>query len=307
MKIAILGATSEIARDMIERFDLDGIHELVLFSRSKEAIENWVKKINLKNRFCFFGLDEFSLNVKFDILINFIGSGDPLKTSSMGSSIINITQYYDDMALSYISKHNECVYIFISSGASYGTLFNKPVNEKSLSVFPINNLGPSDWYGIAKFYAECRHRAMDNLSIIDLRIFNYFSSTQDMSSRYLMTDIVRAIKSNQLFLTSKENIYRDFIDPDDLFILFGKLINVGSVSNCAVDCFSKAPLGKLELLENLSLNFKFNYRLTDNLMVNNPTGNKVSYYSENYRAKDFGFEPTMTAMESVFKELRLAL
>ena len=307
MKIAVLGATSEIARDMIQRFDLDGIYELDLFSRSKEEMENWAKKINLKNRFGFFGLDEFSSDVKYDILINFIGSGDPLKTSSMGSSIIDITQYYDDIALSYISKNNECIYFFISSGAAYGTIFDMPANEKSLAVFPINNLGSSDWYGLAKFYAECRHRAMKSLSIIDVRIFNYFSATQNMSSRYLMTDVVRSIKSNELFLTSKENIYRDFIDPDDFFNLLSKLIDAGKGNNCAVDCFSIEPLDKLNLLDKLASNFKFNYRFADQLIIGNPTGTKIHYYSENYRAREFGFEPSMKAMDSVIKQLKLSL
>lgn len=307
MKIAILGATSEIARDMIERFDLEGIHELDLFSRSKEAIENWVKKINLKNRCSSFGLDEFISEIKYDVLINFIGSGDPLKTSIIGSSIIDITQYYDDISLSYISKHNECIYIFMSSGAAYGAGFDIPVNEKSLAVFPINNLGSTDWYGIAKFYAECRHRAMKSFSIIDVRIFNYFSATQNMASRYFMADVVRSIKSNELFLTSKENIFRDYIDPDDFFGLLTKLINAGKGNNCALDCFSKKPLDKLNLLDKLASNFKFNYRFNDKLIINNPTGTKIHYYSENYRARDFGFEPSMKAMDSVIKQLKLSL
>lgn len=307
MKIAILGATSEIAKDMIWRFDLEGMHDLYLFSRSRQKVESWAKKVNLKSSFVSLGLDDFNLEVAYDVLINFIGSGNPLKTAMIGSSIIEITKHYDDLALRYISKYKGCRYIFISSGAAYGSVFDKPVDENSLAIFPINNLGSSDWYGIAKFYAECRHRTMTDLSIIDLRIFNYFSSTQDMTSRYLMADIVKSIKSNQLFSTPKDNIYRDFVDPDDLFNLLNRLMHCEKIKNCSVDCFSKGPLNKLDLLEKLSLDFNFKYKLTDHLVISNSTGAKINYYSENYRARDFGFEPTMTSMESVIKQLRLAL
>ncbi len=306
MKIAVLGATSEIARDMIERFDLDGIHELVLFSRSKEAIENWVKKINLKNRFCFFGLDEFSLNVKFDILINFIGSGDPLKTSSMGSSIIDITQYYDDMALSYISKHNECVYIFISSGAVYGSSFDAPVNADTKAVIDINKIQPQDWYGLAKLHAECRHRSLIHLSIVDIRIFNYFSSTQDMNARFLITDIIRAINDKSLLKVSSDNIYRDYLHPSDFYQLVCKILAAPRI-NTALDCYTQAPIDKINLLVTLHKKFGLRYEFSEANIVLNATGNKPHYYSLNRRAADFGYLPTLTSSECIIKETNAIL
>jgi hypothetical protein len=42
-------------------------------------------------------------------------------------------------------------------------------------------------------HAEAKHRALFNFSIVDVRVFNYFSHTQDMNARFLITDIVRAI------------------------------------------------------------------------------------------------------------------
>jgi hypothetical protein len=46
-------------------------------------------------------------------------------------------------------------------------------------------------------------------------VFNYFSHTQDMNARFLITDIVRAIKNKKIFKTSADNIVRDFITPLD--------------------------------------------------------------------------------------------
>ena len=305
MKIAILGATSEIARDMIIRFVKEKTYELFLFSRSSEKSDLWASKLNIKKKIHHLNLDQFDSAISYDVLINFIGSGDPSKTQMMGSSIIDVTENYDKLALDYIAKYKDCRYFFISSGAAYGSNFNDPVDEKSLAIFPVNNLGPSDWYGIAKFNTECKHRALKDHHIIDIRIFNYFSATQNYFSNYFMMEIFRSIINKKLFLTSPDNIYRDFIDPDDLYALFKSLIKSEKTTNCAIDCFSKQPLNKIDLLEKLTHKFTFNYQVTDSYRGNNPTGIKVNYYSKNYKASEFGYEPTLTSEESVMKHLSL--
>jgi hypothetical protein len=40
-------------------------------------------------------------------------------------------------------------------------------------------------------HAEAKHRALFNFSIVDVRVFNYFSHTQDMNARFLITDNLR--------------------------------------------------------------------------------------------------------------------
>jgi hypothetical protein len=40
-----------------------------------------------------------------------------------------------------------------------------------------------------------------------------------MNARFLITDIVRAIKNKKIFKTSADNIVRDFITPPDFYHL----------------------------------------------------------------------------------------
>lgn len=105
----------------------------------------------------------------------------------------------------------------MSSGAAYGEAFNEPVNKNTKAIININNLKQKDWYAVAKLHAECHHRTLSHISIVDIRIFNYFSHTQDMESRFLITDITRAINSKEILNTSAESIVRDYISPSDFF------------------------------------------------------------------------------------------
>jgi hypothetical protein len=54
-------------------------------------------------------------------------------------------------------------------------------------------------------HAEAKHRALFNFSIVDVRVFNYFSHTQDMNARFLITDIVRAIKNKIISIITPSN------------------------------------------------------------------------------------------------------
>jgi nucleoside-diphosphate-sugar epimerase len=121
--------------------------------------------------------DDFSDNQKYDIIINFVGIGDPEKAQKMGSDIFKITEKYDDMVLEYLKLHKETKYFFLSSGAVYGGNYQKPVDENTVATIDINNLKSTDWYTLAKLHAEAKHRALFNFSIVDVRVFNYFSHT----------------------------------------------------------------------------------------------------------------------------------
>ena len=143
----------------------------------------------------------------------------------MGASIFDVTLKYDQMALDYVRQHPDCRYIFLSSGAVYGSSFDKPVNEKTKATIAINNLQPQDWYALAKLQAECRHRSLPHLRIVDIRVFNYFSHTQDMEARFLITDILRAIRDKTVLQTSFDNIVRDFVHPTDLHQLIECIVS----------------------------------------------------------------------------------
>jgi len=236
------------------------------------------------------------------VIINFVGIGDPAKAQKMGSDIFKVTEQYDDMALEYLKQHRKTKYIFLSSGAVYGGDYKDPVKKDTLATININNLATTDWYAIAKLYAEARHRSLPDLSIVDIRVFNYFSHTQNINARFLITDIVRALKNGEVFKTSPDNVIRDFITPPDFYNLIQAIIDYKPL-NTALDCYTKSPVEKFNLLSEIESKFGLNYEVDENLNVVNATGAKFNYYSENKIAKDIGYNPGSTSLESIIREI----
>jgi nucleoside-diphosphate-sugar epimerase len=222
----------------------------------------------------------------------------------MGASIFDVTLKYDQLALSYLEQHPLCRYIFLSSGAAYGSSFDTPVDENTKSTVAINNLQPQDWYAVAKLHAECRHRSLVHLPIIDIRVFNYFSHSQDISARFLITDIVRAIRDKTVLKTSSDYIVRDFIHPSDFYKLVVALL-ASPATNTVVDCYSKAPIDKPALLAAMQDNFDLRYEVIATSAGVNATGSKPHYYSLNKKAESFGYQPIITSIDALLKETRL--
>ena len=305
MRIAILGATSQIAKDTILSLGRGARHELALFARRPEAVSAWLAQSGLSGRHAVAGFDAFTHDRKFEALLNFVGVGNPAATAAMGASILDITTLYDDLALGYVQKHPHCRYVFLSSGAAYGANFDQPVDELSEARVPINALKAQDWYSVAKMYAECRHRARAGLPIVDLRVFNYFSHTQDLSARFLITDIVRAIQSKETLLTNRLNIMRDFIGPADFNDLVERVLHAAAC-NDVFDCYTQAPLDKFTLLESMRERFGLRYTV-DEVTVPNATGAKPNYYSRNRRAERLGYQPAKTSLQTVLDETALCL
>ena len=292
MRIAILGATSQIARDLIESFAEHDTQTLVLYARRPQAVCDWLARVNLSERYAVHGFDAFGAHEHFDAIMNFVGVGNPAQAAAMGASIFDVTFKYDDMALDYVRQHPTCRYIFLSSGAAYGASFDAPADANIRATVPINNLQPQDWYGVAKLHAECRHRALAPLPIVDIRVFNYISHTQDMSARFLITDILRSIRDKTVLKTSADYIVRDFIHPSDFFNLV-KSILAARAANAVVDAYSKAPVDKPTLLTAMQENFGLQY--------------EVHYYSVDRGAQGFGYRPNLTSAEGLLIEVRATL
>ncbi len=305
MRIAILGATSQIARDLIVSFSATGDKHLHLFARRPDEMTKWLASVGLSGRY---PVDEFSefAKQKFDAVINFVGVGNPAQAAAMGNSIFDITLRFDEMALDYLQTHPACRYLFLSSGAAYGASFNEPANRDTLAVVAINNLAPHEWYGVAKLHAECRHRAHPELSIFDIRVFNYFSRTQDIAARFLITDILRAIRDKMALKTSPDYIVRDFLHPSDFYKLVSALLLAPAI-NTAVDCYSRAPIDKPALLAAMQEKFGLQYEITEAPVSVNATGGKPHYYSLNTRAADYGYLPELTSLEGLLMECEAAL
>lgn len=301
MKLAILGATSQIAKDLVLAFAKQDHHELVLFARRPEIVTQWLISVGLSEQHVVSDFAAFSTDLHFDAILNFVGVGDPAQAAAMGASIFDVTLKYDQMALSYLEQYPQCRYLFLSSGAAYGSGFEAPVDKNTKATVAINNLQPQDWYAVAKLHAECRHRSLTHLPIIDIRVFNYFSHTQDMSARFLITDIVRAIRDKTILKTSSDYIVRDFMHPSDFYKLVVALL-ASPATNAVVDCYSKAPLDKPTLLAAMQDSFGLRYEVITTSAGVNATGNKPHYYSLNKMAADFGYLPSLTSLEGLLQE-----
>jgi len=299
MKIAILGATSLIAKDFILALTKDPNIYLSLFARQPQRVLEWLKQngksINIETA----DFEQFTNDKDFDAVINFVGAGDPVQIAKMGAEILNVSFEYDSMVLSYLQNHPSCKYIFLSSGAAYGDSFLSPVDYNSTASISINRLSPQDWYGIAKLHAECRHRAHPHFTITDIRIFNYISPTQDLSSRSLITDIFRSIRDKEILMTNPETIVRDFLHADDFFQLISVIL-AAPKQNTAVDCYTLRPVEKFELLDLMVERFGLRYELAKSTNhIINATGQKNNYYSNNHSAEKFGYSPSLSAIEGI--------
>ncbi|CAN4276140.1 WcaG Nucleoside-diphosphate-sugar epimerases [Methylophilaceae bacterium] len=300
MRIAVLGATSQIAKDLILSFSTQEDHHLNLFARRPDCVKKWLDNVGLAERYLVDEFGGFGAQ-EFDAIINFVGVGNPAQTAAMGASIYDVTLQYDELSLNYVRHHPECRYVFLSSGAAYGSCFNSPVDAGTKGTIDINNLQPQDWYGVAKLYAECRHRAHPELPIIDIRVFNYFSRTQDMNARFLITDIVRAIRDNTVLQTSAEYMVRDFIGPSDFYQLI-KAILTSPANNDVLDCYSKAPIDKPTLLAAMQDRFGLKYEISKTNASVNATGSKSHYFSLNDKAKNYGYHPALSSIDSILIE-----
>jgi nucleoside-diphosphate-sugar epimerase len=300
MLIAILGATSQIAKDLILSFSEEKENQLHLFARRSAEVKSWMLSVGLAGRYQVHDFTVFAEH-EYDAVINFVGVGNPAHAAAMGNLIFDITLRFDEMVLDYLRTRPACRYLFLSSGAAYGLGFSEPANHTTAALVSINSLTSHEWYGVAKMHAECRHRAHPDLAIIDIRVFNYFSHTQDIAARFLITDMVRAIRDQQVLTTSSDYIVRDFLHPDDFYQLCRALLSA-SATNTVVDCYSRAPVDKPTLLAAMQEAFGLQYETTLATVGINATGNKPHYYSLNRRAEDFGYKPSLTSLEGILRE-----
>jgi nucleoside-diphosphate-sugar epimerase len=301
MNIAIIGASSEIARDLILSFIKEKNIKLHLFARRPNEVNIWLNNFSIQE-YCL--VDDFSAFGKqeFDVVINFVGVGNPAKASSLGASIFDITLKYDELVLNYLRDKPSCRYFFLSSGAAYGTNFDSPANFSTKASIDINNLKSQDWYGVAKLHAESRHRSLSNLSIIDIRVFNYFNHKQNMEAQFFIADIVRSIRDDKVLETSSDEMMRDYIGSDDFASLVKTLFN-SSKSNDVIDTYSISPVSKFELLEIMKKKFNLTYAISNKKKFLNPTGEKINYFSTNRNAEKYGYVPSKTSIMLITEEV----
>lgn len=295
MNIAILGATSQIAKDLIQSFSDE--HKLHLFSRKVGHVNLWMIENYLSN-FTVQNYTEFDKLRDIDVIINFVGAGDPQRIIKMGNSIFEVTETFDRMALDYIDKNRDCKYIFISSGAAFGDNFNTPADIDKQSIFPINNLQPQHYYGCAKAMAEIRHRVTER-NIFDLRVFNYISLNIDINYRFMITDMIRAIKDKAVFKVDRAPIVRDYVGPLDFYQMINILMSKDKM-NTPVDIYSRQPVTKESLLTAMATRYGLEYETVGTQAWFPATGVKEKYFSTNTGAYVLGYRPTLSSLENIF-------
>jgi len=305
MKLAILGATSQIARDFIACCDADETCELSLYARRPDAVRSWLSEQGLHSH-AVGDFAAFGLGSDYDAVLNFVGVGSPAQAQALGASIFETTLQYDQLALDYIRLQSDCRYIFLSSGAVYGGGFSSPVMAATPATAAINAPVAQDWYAWAKLAAECRHRALAPLPIVDLRVFSYFSRSQDLQGRFLISDMLRAVRDGSEMQTSSDFIVRDFLVPEDFHQLVHAILT-SAPANCAVDCYTQSPIDKSALLAVMQTEFGLRYAVTPAANTVNATGAKTHYYSTYRRAADFGYKPRWSSQTGIVSEARALL
>jgi nucleoside-diphosphate-sugar epimerase len=279
--IAVLGATGYVGRS-IGRLLADEGHPIAMFARNpgKLSDQAWPQGVELRDLAAFHAAD-------FSLVINAIGAGDPGRVRSLGAEILDITAFWDRRVLETMGPQTR--YVFLSSGAVYGTRYDQPVNADSEISLPVNFLDRVPPYTMAKLQAEMRHRLARSRAILDLRIFGYADPSIDLSGSFFLAELVRSIRDRKVFVTSFDDIVRDYSGVRELRALIGDWESAGA-PNCPLDLYTTSPASKHDLLRL----FKARYHLQIDYVAetgSNPTGSKRFYASAYRAAADFGFRP----------------
>ena len=149
MNIAFFGASSQIAKGLIKKFSKSKTNKLYFFVRNKESFAIWLveKKLSFEQQ-QIKTYDELSSALNIDLFINCIGAGDPAKAVKMSSTIVSVTQQYDEQVLEYLALNPSTKYIFLSSGAAYGNIFSAPPEDYLPTSLDMKSTKPSDMYSI---------------------------------------------------------------------------------------------------------------------------------------------------------------
>jgi len=299
--VAIIGATSHIAKGLIFFLKDDKSFELHLYARDLEKLQLFLKLIHYKNPI----LKSFSEveDDRIDVIINCIGISFSPDSKTLGGNVFELTEQFDHLILNYINNTPETIYINFSSGAVYGTSFIEPASENTKTIIDVNNIRTEDYYRIAKLNAEAKHRSLNYSNIIDIRIFGYFSRFIDLSKNYLMTDIISCVKEKKTLRTGPDNIVRDYIHPLDLANIIRVCCEKKKI-NQAMDVKSLKPISKMEILKYFKENHGLKFEIIEDYGVHSATGEKNNYYSENNNIDIIKFHPKYTSLECIETETK---
>jgi len=306
MNIAIMGATSHIAKGLIDRFLHKGVDHLYLFARSADKIQNFLTAIGAS------GNDHYTictnyrafLSFSYDVILNCVGVGTLNKHRGDYTAYFMVTEEFDNLAIGYLCKKRpHALYVSFSSGAVYGREHSAPVEENSVNRVNVNRIAPQDYYAIVRLNAEAKHRAYHRLNIIDLRVFSYFSRFIDLADGYFITEVLNCIRSRKVLVTDPENMVRDYLHPDDLFSMIQRCMDARTI-NAAFDAVSSKPIEKQEMLDYFSSVYGLKYQTRQSLGNWSATGSKRIYCSVSKAASKIGYHPTFSSLDAINDEAK---
>jgi nucleoside-diphosphate-sugar epimerase len=286
--IAILGATGMVGLSLARRLAERG-EPLHLFARSPErlATQSWPSHVRPRSLSAFHAGE-------FDLVINAIGAGDPARVTVLGATLVEITDSFDRMILA--DMRHDTRYVFLSSGAVYGSSFAEPATATSRINLPVNDLASVPPYTLAKLCAEVRHRHLPDRAILDLRVFGFADITVPLDGRFFLAELARSVISRLPFKTSATDFIRDFAGSAEAVSLIDCWSDSGA-PNGAYDLYTKAPVSKATLLDLARNRFGVDVVVSD--VADSPTGLKPVYASNYHAASKLGYAPMRDACEVV--------
>ena len=306
VRIAILGATSHIAKGLINNFLKNKTLGLHLYTKSLDKLSVFLESIDVVERgdcALYAGYGEF-MCLSYDVIINCIGIGTVNKPHSNYADYFTVNEEYDNLAIRYLRECNpHALYICFSSGAVYGRNFTAPVEENSLNCLQVNHVNKNDYYTIMRLNSEAKHRAFKDLRIIDLRVFSYFSRFIDLTDGYFITDIIDCVLKRKALMVDEQNIIRDYLHPQDLFTAVRCAVNTDKV-NGAFDINSTKPVTKQEVLDYFVAKYDLKYGVKKVFDHHSPTGTKNIYCSNYKNAVAIGYEAQFSSLDAIKEEAK---
>jgi len=108
LKIAIFGATSTIAKEYVKNILKKTSYEMDLFSRNSAKLNDWCNRINYNIiRANIKSYEQFDSRNYYDVIINFIGRGDPKRLKEEIKHFLLTNDYFDNNILVYLSKNTQ--------------------------------------------------------------------------------------------------------------------------------------------------------------------------------------------------------
>jgi len=302
-----MGATSHLAKSLIYCLARENSrYKLRLFTRRPALALDFLAS-NTSHR----GSDDACLIIKdydhfldgeYDAIINCVGIGTIKKHQGEYSKYFTVYEYFDNLAIDYLHKHTRTRYISLGSGSVYGSHFEHPAEEFSIHALPVNKLPKESYYSISRLYSEAKHRSMENLDIIDFRIFSFFSRFHDPADAYLMDQIITAIQQKSPLQTTRDDFYRDYLHPLDLYQAICSAMTCEQPINGAYDLCSKQPILKSEMLAFFEKQYRLRVSYTDSVIEKSATGQKSSYFSSYRESGPINYQPDFSSLDALSEE-----